>query len=621
MTRNAHIQARAFVVAAFFIVLALVGPSALLGRQTVRKEAIPKVQMAGIPISFLPAVAYSTGEPGAILNGENNTVAIADVNGDGKPDLLVADYCGSSKFNACPLGESTGMVSVLLGNGDGTFQPPLTYSSGGFYAIAVLVADLNADGKPDLIVANGCTEEPDVCPTEGSVGVLLGNGDGTFQPVQTAATGGAPFAMTVADVNKDGKPDVIVANQGGGNGGDGSVGVLLGTGTGAFHTLQIYDSGGKEADFVIVTDVNNDGKPDVLVTNFSVSVFCQACVGNLGVLLGNGDGTFEQVLTYPADGFASGFVVADMNGDGIPDVIVNEGGIFNGGMFSVLLGNGNGSFRSAVAYSTGGGYNYLPSVVDVNGDHKLDVIVPNGQFCSGFKRSAGCVAILLGNGDGTLQPPVLYAASGGAGWLTVADLNEDAIPDVAFVGQGGGSGGYVGVLEGNGDGTFQPAEVYGTAGYTSTWVGIMDLNGDGKPDMLVENPNPGRDGTLGVLLNTTSFCTTPPVVTLSTTPAVLWPPNGKMVPLTVSGTITDTAGCTVTSATYAVSDEYGQVQPSGSIAVGAGGAYSFTVPLQASRLGNDSDGRLYTVTVSADSNAGKTGSQAGTVMVPHDQGH
>jgi len=618
MTRNAQIQVRAFVVAAFFIVPALVGPSALLGRQTVRKEAIPEVQMAGIPISFLPAVAYSTGEPGAILNGENNTVAIADVNGDGKPDLLVADYCGSSKFEACPLGKSTGMVSVLLGNGDGTFQAPLTYSSGGFYAIAVLVADLNADGKPDLIVANGCTEEPDFCPTEGSVGVLLGNGDGTFQPVQTAAIGGVPFAMTVADVNKDGKPDVIVANQGGGNGGDGSVGVLLGTGTGAFQPLQIYDSGGTEADFVVVADVNGDGRPDVLVTNFSV--FCQSCAGNLGVLLGNGDGTFEQVLTSPADGFASGFVVADMNGDGIPDVIVNEGGIFNGGAFSVLLGNGDGSFRSPAIYLTEGYYNFLPSVVDLNGDHKLDVIVPNLQACSGFKNFAGCVAVLLGNGDGTLQPPVLYAASGGTGWVAVADLNGDGIPDVAFVGQGGKNGGYVGVLEGNGDGTFQPAEVYGTAGFISTWVGIVDLNGDGKPDLLVENPNPGTDGTLGVLLNTPSFCTTPPVITLSITPTSLWPPNGKMVPVTVSGTITDT-GCTVTSAAYAVTDEYGEIQPSGPVTLGPGGAYSFTVLLQASRLGTDLDGRLYTITVSASNNAGKTGSQAGSVIVPHDQGH
>jgi hypothetical protein len=204
--------------------------------------------------------------------------------------------------------------------------------------------------------------------------------------------------------------------------------------------------------------------------------------------------------------------------------------------------------------------------------------------------------------------------------VAVADLNGDGIPDVAFVGQGGKNGGYVGVLEGNGDGTFQPAEVHGTAGFISTWVGIVDLNGDGKPDLLVENPNPGTDGTLGVLLNTPSFCTTPPVITLSTTPAVLWRPNGKMVPVNVSGTITDT-GCTVTSAAYAVTDEYGEIQPSGPVTLGPGDAYSFTVLLQASRVGTDLDGRLYTITVSASNNAGKTGSQAGSVIVPHDQGH
>jgi len=129
-----------------------------------------------------------------------------------------------------------------------------------------------------------------------------------------------------------------------------------------------------------------------------------------------------------------------------------------------------------------------------------------------------------------------------------------------------------------------------------------------------------RDG-LGVLLNNAPFCTTPPIVTVSTTPTVLWPPNGKMMPVTVSGTITDTTGCTLTSATYVVTDEYGQVEPSGPVTLGGGGAYSFTVLLQASRFGADIDGRLYTVTVRASNSANKTGSRSGTVIVPHDQGH
>lgn len=115
-------------------------------------------------------------------------------------------------------------------------------------------------------------------------------------------------------------------------------------------------------------------------------------------------------------------------------------------------------------------------------------------------------------------------------------------------------------------------------------------------------------------------CTTAPAVTVSATPTSLWPPNGQMVQVTLSGTITDSS-CTVTSAAYAVTDEYGRVQPSGPVTLGLGGAYSLTVILQASRLGTDRDGRLYTITVSAGNNAGKTGSQATAVIVPHDQRH
>jgi type 1 fimbria pilin len=148
----------------------------------------------------------------------------------------------------------------------------------------------------------------------------------------------------------------------------------------------------------------------------------------------------------------------------------------------------------------------------------------------------------------------------------------------------------------------------------------MDLNGDGKPDLLVENPNAGTDGGLGVLLNSTPFCTAPPVVTISVAPTSLWPPNGKMAPVTISGTITDT-GCSVTNAAYVVTDEYGEVQPMGAVTLGGGGVYSFTILLQASRHGTDLYGRLYTITVSASNDPGKTGSSTATVIVPHNRRH
>jgi uncharacterized repeat protein (TIGR03803 family) len=132
------------------------------------------------------------------------------------------------------------------------------------------------------------------------------------------------------------------------------------------------------------------------------------------------------------------------------------------------------------------------------------------------------------------------------------------------------------------------------------------------------------DGTNGVgtVFSLSLPDTTPPTVGLSANPNSLWPPNGKMVSVVLSGTIVDNgSGVNASTATFSVADEYGQVQPSGSVAVGSGGAYSFSISLQASRNGNDLDGRQYTVTVSAKDNAGNLGSASTMVTVPHDQGH
>ena len=197
---------------------------------------------------------------------ESHSVAVADVNGDGKPDLLVANYCVSS--NNC----AEGSVGVLLGRGDGTFQPAVAYSSGGSTTASLAVADLNGDGKPDLVVAS----------QSGSVGALLGIGDGTFQPVVTYSAGGAvSVSVAVADVNGDGKPDLLVANQcdtGVGNCKNPSVGVLLGTGDGTFQAATTY-AALDGLDSLAVADVNGDGKPDLLVTSGSNN-------NNIGVLLG-----------------------------------------------------------------------------------------------------------------------------------------------------------------------------------------------------------------------------------------------------------------------------------------------------------------------------------------------
>ena len=289
----------------------------------------------------------------------------------------------------------------------------------------------------------------------------------------------------------------------------------------------------------------------------------------------------------------------------------------------MLLGNGDGTFQPVVSYSSGGNTALSVAVADVNGDGKPDLLAGN-QCDTSSNCAHGLVGVLLGNGDGTFQPAVTYNAGGTGVWsVAVADVNGDGKPDlvmaIAFYNT-------VAILLGNGNGTFQAATTCGSGGILPRSVAVADLNGDGKPDVAVSNFCGSTinclPGKVGVLLNNSSpLDTTPPVITLSATPKVLWPPNGKRVPVMISGTITDTgSGVNVNSAAYAVKDEYGEVQPRGAITFGPGGAYSFIVLLQASRLGTDLDGRRYTVTVRAKDNAGNGGSRTSVVTVPHESG-
>jgi hypothetical protein len=184
--------------------------------------------------------------------------------------------------------------------------------------------------------------------------------------------------------------------------------------------------------------------------------------------------------------------------------------------------------------------------------------------------------------------------------------------------------GGVGVLLGNGDGTFQKALTYQSGDYLALGLAVGDVNGDGKPDVAVVNEcsdysNCSGHGAVGVLINTLPM---PPAVTISANPTTLWPPDGALVPVTISGAITDAGGSVnASTAAYAVKDEYGQVQPSGPIILSSGGKYSITVWLQASRDGNDKNGRKYTITVSAKDNNDQLGSASTVVTVAHDRRH
>jgi FG-GAP-like repeat len=438
--------------------------------------------------AFQPAVSYNTGQQ------EADSVAVADVNGDGRLDLIVGNECGNQNC-------VTGTVSVLLGMGNGTFQAAVSYGSGGTGIVAVTVADLDADGSPDVVVVNPCDSDADCL--NGTVGVLAGNGDGTFRAA--VSYGSAAFganSIAVADVNMDGTPDLLVTNGCYENGcAAGAVSVLPGRGNGTFKAAPNNESGGQDANAIAAADLNMDGRLDLVVVSACLSEpSCPS--GAVGVSLGDGHGKFSNAVTYGSGGLDPHSVaIADVNGDGRPDLVVANVYAGSGaatGSIGVLLGKGDGTFWPAMSFSSGAVNAVSVKIADENGDGIPDLVVVNE--CSSTDCTSGTVSVLFGEGNGTFQPAVNYASGGQyASSVAVADVNRDGKLDLIVsnwcVSSGDCTNGIVSVLLGNGNGIFQPAVTYATGGQFSSPVVVADLNRDGKLDLVVAN-----EDSLGVLM-------------------------------------------------------------------------------------------------------------------------
>ena len=416
--------------------------------------------------TFQPPVYYKAGQNAMRLT-------VADLNGDGKLDLAVADE------NCC----ATNSLAVLRGNGDGTFQA----AKGSIPGVAsdVAVGDLNGDGKLDVVLAG---------EFGGSVRVAIGNGDGTFQAAVNYPTPDSALTAVLTDLNADGKLDILV-------GGSSGVDVLLGKGDGTFGTLASYGIG---SGFVALGKFNGDQETDVVAGGFTF----------IGVAFGSGDGTFQAPREIGAGTLVDGLAPGDFNGDSHPDLAIGRQP--PGNTVSIMLGNGDGGFTQGATFSS-----ITPTSViaaDFNGDSKLDISISSGGIIIYLGKGDGTfqspknahtgvgpisqavgdfnhdghldvataneysdnISVLLGKGDGTFQTAVNYAAGNLPESIVAADFNKDGNLDLAVGNQASST---VGVYLGNGDGTFQSA-LTTTAG-APVYVASGDFNRDGKPDLVV----------------------------------------------------------------------------------------------------------------------------------------
>ncbi|MFN0207394.1 MAG: FG-GAP repeat domain-containing protein, partial [Planctomycetota bacterium] len=424
-------------------------------------------------------------------------LAVADVNGDTRPDLLMSE--GTN-------------LSVLLGNGPGTFAPASVYDIGNFSEV-ILVDDINSDGQPDLVASSlaytnvtillgkafdatsgpfitskrfvtggfpshaaivdiNADGKPDVV-TENSgaknLFLLLGDGAGSLGASTNINVGFIPGALTVGDLNADGVPDLITANTTAKN-----ISVLLATSSGgavSFPSFNAYSVGTQPTPAtnpvaVAVGDLNRDGIPDLVTANNNSQ-------RGVSVLIGSGSGSFTLASVSGALPRSS-IAIGDLNTDGNPDLVATS--LSGNGIVSVMSGLGGGAFAAEVNFSVGP----LPSSVeigDLNGDGTSDVVTANSDWY-------GSVSVLLGFGTGTLGAATNFSVGESPTSVDVCDVNGDGIPDLLTPNHSTG----VALLLGLGGGNFGPADYYGSGRRNITFATAGDLNADGAPDVLAVNP-------------------------------------------------------------------------------------------------------------------------------------
>jgi len=347
----------------------------------------------GVTGTTLPITTLATGNA-------PDFVTTADLNADNFQDIIVSNFTDNT-------------LSIFLGNGDGTFQNPITPPpTTGVGPISIATGTFNSKNNTneDLAVAN---------QTDNTLSILLGNGDGTFTaaPGSPIKTGNHPTSVVAATLISGGQFDLIVANQQ-----DNTVSIFTGNGDGTF-AAPVNLATGNAPTGLVVADFNNDGKLDLAVTNQTDNT--------VSVYLGNGDGTFNKPISYPTGQAPVYVAAADFNGDNVLDLAVANNGAgtttLSGASVSILLGLGNGTFGATTNFPAGNGPTSI-AIADYNVDGRPDLAVS--------AQTDNAVALILGLGDGTFSPPIEIPVDTNPVSLATAVFTDSGQPDLVVANNG-----------------------------------------------------------------------------------------------------------------------------------------------------------------------------------------
>ncbi|MGA9667888.1 MAG: FG-GAP-like repeat-containing protein, partial [Terracidiphilus sp.] len=485
------------------------------------------------PVSTLIADVNEDGVPDlVVMNNQSNTFSVLEGIGDGSfknsidfvagnaPLAAVAgDFYGSGHVDLAIINHSSQTVSVPSGYGNGAFKAARSYFSGQ-QPVSIASGILKAGTKPGVVVANYCGSDL-TCSSLGNVAVFLRDSSGAYHLSATYAVGAGPVSVALADVNGDKNLDIVAANRL-----DKTVSVLLGTGDGTFRQPATISLNAAPA-AVAVGDLNKDGKPDLAVVEDCGASTCTQA-GNLEVLVGAGDGSFQSLASYPLGYSPSSIAIGDINADKNLDVVVaNRCGMdpscLSAGMASVLVGDGKGKFTAGTGVVLG----QSPSAIALGNltGSGLDLVVA--------RSTDNTVAVLRGNGDGTFKAAVPYAVGNKPGSLVVADFNGDGKADLAVSNFADST---ASVLYGNGDSTLQPATSLAVGAGPVAMTAIGATIG-GRASLATANGNTGAPALGTDFSVMPNFQSAPPLTTfvLASNPATSTVNDAVVLTATLTG--------------------------------------------------------------------------------------